>query len=189
VSPSLYADSNAAMVSSALFAARVFNDDGLREFALKSLERVLLANYKPGKGVAHYNDGQPRVRALLGDQFAMAAACLDAFEATGNVVYEMMAEELGHYAMRTMWDEAAGGFFDRGNSDGEEILGLMNQPLKPFVTNCDAAGTLVRLGAASGEQDFVRAAERTLAAMHPSAAVQGPLAAHWLLAVRAAASR
>ena len=96
-----------------LHAARVFGDDGLREFALKSLERVLLACYKPGAGVAHYFDGQPRVRGLLADQFAMASACLDAFEVTGNVVYEMMAEELGHYAVRTMWDEAGGGFFDR----------------------------------------------------------------------------
>jgi uncharacterized protein len=189
VSPSLYADSNAAMVSTALFSAGVFHDDGLRDFAVRSLERVLLANYKPGMGVAHYNDGQPRVRGLLGDQFAMAAACLDAFETTSNVVYEMMAEELGHYALRTMCDEAAGGFFDRGSDSGEETLGLMNQPLKPFVTNCDAARTLARLGSASGDQDFVRAAERTLAAMRPLAAAQGPLAAHWLLAVRAATSR
>ena len=161
MSPSLYADSNAVMVSTALFAAGVFNDDGLREFAVRSLERVLLANYKPGEGVAHYNDGQPRVRGLLGDQFAMAAACLDAFEITDNVVYEMMAEELGHYAIRTMWDEAGGGFFDRGNAGGEETLGLMNQPLKPFVINCDAARTMWRLGSASGDQEFVRAAERT----------------------------
>ena len=189
VSPSLYADSNAVMVSTALFAAGVFNDDGLREFAVRSLERVLLANYKPGEGVAHYNDGQPRVRGLLGDQFAMAAACLDAFEITGNVVYEMMAEELGHYALRTMWDDAAGGFFDRSNAGGEETLGLMHQPVKPFVINCDAARTMWRLGRASGDQEFGRAAERTLAAMRPSAADQGPLAAHWLLAVRAATPR
>ena len=34
------------------------------------------------------------LRGLLDDQIAMAAACLDAHEATGNIVYEMMAEEL-----------------------------------------------------------------------------------------------
>jgi uncharacterized protein YyaL (SSP411 family) len=100
----------------------------------------------------------------------------------------MMAEELGHYAMRTMFDEAGGGFFDRGNG-GEESIGLMSRPLKPFITNCDAARTLLRLGSASGEQDFVRAADRTIDAMGPLAPAQGPLAAHWLLAVRAAASR
>ena len=188
ISRSLYADSNAAMVSTALVAAHVFNDDGLRDFAIKSLERMVLVGYKPGFGVAHYYDGEPHVRGLLADQFAMAAACLDAFDVTGNVVYEMMAEELGHYAMRTMFDEADGGFFDRGN-DGEESIGLMSRPLKPFVVNCEAATTLVRLGSASGEQDFVRAAELTIAAMRPVAPAQGPLAAHWLLAMRAAASR
>jgi len=118
----------------------------------------------------------------------MAAACLDAFDVTENVVYEMMAEELGYYAIRTMFDEEGGGFFDRGNDD-EESIGLMSRPLKPFVTNCDAARTLVRLGSASGDQDFVRAAERTIDAMRPLAPAQGVLAAHWLLAVRAAASR
>jgi len=88
-----------------------------------------------------------------------------------------------------MFDEAGGGFFDRGTEGGEESIGLMSRPLKPFVTNCDAARTLVRLGSASGEQEFVRAADRTIDAMRPLAAAQGPLAAHWLLAVRAAASR
>jgi uncharacterized protein YyaL (SSP411 family) len=189
VSHSLYADSTAAMVSTSLLAAKVFADDGLREFAMKSLERVLLACYKPGFGVAHYYDGAPHVRGLLADQFAMAAACLDAFDVTGNVVYEMMAEELGHYAMRTMFDESGGGFFDRGNASAEEPIGLMSRPLKPFVLNCEAARALVRLGSASGEQDFTRAADRTIDAMRGLAAAQGPLAAHWLLAVRAAASR
>ena len=36
----------------------------------------------------------------------MAAAYLDAHAATGNIVYEMMAQELAHYAVRMMWDEA-----------------------------------------------------------------------------------
>ena len=109
----LFTDWNAAMVSAALHAARVFDDDGLRQFALKSLERVLLACYKPGGGVAHYFDGEARVRGLLGDQLAMIAASLDAFDVSNNIVYEMMAEELAHHAIRLMWDERDGGFLDR----------------------------------------------------------------------------
>ena len=70
--------------------------------------------YRPGEGVAHYvEDGRAHVRGLLDDQIAMASAQLDAHEATGNVVYEMMAQELMLYALRTMWDEERGGFFDR----------------------------------------------------------------------------
>lgn len=184
VSDRFYVDANAAMVSAALHAARVFNDDGLRAFAVKSLERVLLACYKPGSGVAHYSDGAPRVRGLLADQVAMAAACLDAFDATGNVVYEMMAEELAHFAVRVMWDEQDGGFYDRSAEESEEPIGLLRRGLKPFVINCEASRMLRRLAAASGDGDFSTYADRTLTAMAPAAAEQGPLAAHWLLAHR-----
>ena len=189
VARSFHADSNAAMVSTAFHAAAVFDDSGLREFAIKSLERVLMACYKPGLGVAHHLDGQARVRGLLADQFAMATACLDAFDVTENIVYEMMAEELGHYAVRVMWDEAHGGFFDRSHDEAESAIGLMKRRLKPFTTNCDAARTLRRLAAVSGDNDFMQYADRTVAAMAPLAADQGPLAAHYLLALRAAAGR
>lgn len=191
----LYADWNAAMAAAALQAAGIFHDDGLRDFALKSLERVLLGCYKPGAGVAHYLDRGPRVRGLLADQMAMAAANLDAFDVTGNIVYEMMAEELAHYAVRTMWDERDGGFFDRAGDvpdagDGapaEPGIGLMRLRLKPFALNCDASRTLRRLAAASGDNEFTGIADRILVAMAPLAPDQGPLAAHYVLAVRTAA--
>lgn len=185
----LYADWNAAMASAALHAAGVFNDDGLRDFALKSFERVLLACYKPGAGVAHSFGGHAGVRGLLADQSAMASASLDAFDLTGNVVYEMMAEELAHYVVRTMWDESAGGFFDRAADAPDPGVGLMRKPLKPFAANCDLSRTLRRLAASSGEHEFTVLADRTVAAMAPFAAEQGPLAAHYLLAVRAAGVR
>ena len=188
----LYADSNALMASAAFQAAGVFDDEGLRDFALKSLERVLLACYKPGAGVAHYFDGHAHVRGLLGDQIAMAAASLDAFDLTSNIVYEMMAEELAHYVIRVMWDESSGGFFDRApdeeGADGAGV-GLMRQPLKPFVQNCDASRVLRRLAIASGDHAFATIADRTLAAMAPLAPGEGPLAAHYVLAVRAARVR
>ena len=190
----LFADWNAAMVSAALQAASVFDDEGLRQFALKSLERVLLACYKPGAGVAHYFDptgNVARVRGLLGDQMAMAAANLDAFDVSGNIVYEMMAEELAHYAIRVMWDERDGGFFDRATEPAAEDadIGLLRRPLKPFALNCDASRTLRRLALTSGDSEFNRIADRTVAAMAPFVAGQGPLAAHYALAIRGAAPR
>lgn len=187
VSRLLLAEPNAAMAGAALAAAAVFEDDGLRDFALKSLERVLLACYKPGDGVARYNDGHRRARGLLADQVAMAAACLHAHEVTGNIVYEMMAEELMHFAARTMWNEPEGGFHDRAGRDDD--VGLMRRPLRPFVTNCDAAVVLLDLADASGDQTFAALADRTLDAMAPLARAQGPLAAHYLLALRRRARR
>jgi uncharacterized protein YyaL (SSP411 family) len=183
IDTAFYADANAAMASATLGAAAVFDDSSLRDFALKSLERVLLACYKPGHGVAHYFDGGPQVRGLLADQVAMASAQLDAFEVTGNVVYEMMAEELAHYAVREMWDADAGGFFDRAAGDDADAVGLMRVRLKPFVTNCEAARMLKRLASTSGDAEFARFANETLDSVGPAAAEQGPLAAYYLLAV------
>ena len=183
-----FSDSNAAMASAALHAARIFDDDGLRAFALTSLERVLLNGYRPGAGVAHYMDGQPRVRGLLADHAAMVSANLDAHEATGNVAYEMMAEELASYTIRVMWDGEHGGFFDRAD-DGDAAVGLLKTRVKPFVLNCDFARTLHRLARASGEASHGDYAAATVLAMAPLALEQGPLAAHYVLAVREAAVR
>lgn len=183
-----FADSNAGMAAAALHAARVFEDEGLRAFATTSLERVLLSGYRPGAGAAHYSDGQPRVRGLLVDQAAMVAANLDAHEATGNVVYEMMAEELAAYAVRTMWDGEQGGFFDRADAE-EPAIGLLRVRSRPFVVNCDFARTLRRLARRSGDSSFGEHADGALRAMAPLAREQGPLAAHYVLAMREASVR
>jgi uncharacterized protein YyaL (SSP411 family) len=118
----------------------------------------------------------------------MVAANLDAHEATGNVVYEMMAEELGSYTIRVMVDDEHGGFFDRVD-DRDSAVGLLKTRLKPFVLNCDFARTLYRLARASGEASFREHADATLRIMAPLALEQGPLAAHYVLAVREAAVR
>ena len=173
-------DANAAMVSASLHAARVFEDDALRELALRALESVLLATYKPGEGVAHSRGG---IRGWLSDHVAMIAAHLDAWEVTDDVVYRMMAEELAQFMVRTL-GLADGAFADRAPGNGEEFYGLLRHPQKPFVVNCDAAHALHRLSRATGDQKWHDRARRALDAVEPLAAAQGPLAAHFLIARR-----
>ena len=189
VDRTLYADWNAAMASAMLQAGRVLGDPSLSEFAIKSLERMLLLAYRPGFGIAHYvEDGVPHVRGLLEDQIATAAASLDAFEATGNVVYEMMAQELALYATRTMWDGEADGFLDRA-PDPRRDIGLLRQPVRPFAANCLAARTLRRVARTSGGSEYDEYADRVLAAISGRAAEEGPAAAEYLLALRPPAER
>jgi uncharacterized protein YyaL (SSP411 family) len=177
-----FSDSNAMTASALLHAARVFDDEALGKRALDGLERVLLSSYKPGAGVAHSAAG---VRGLLTDQVFMAAANLDAWESTGNVVYRMMAEELMHFALRTMWDEEAGGLFDRATADEDAQQGLLSVRLKPFVLNCEAAIVLRRLAEAVNDPEFARHAAAALDAVCGRAASHGPLAAHYVIARRA----
>ena len=49
----MYVDKNAMMVGAFIRAAALFDDVWLRDFALKSLEAVIVPAYKPGDGVAH----------------------------------------------------------------------------------------------------------------------------------------
>lgn len=172
-----FTDSNAAAAAALLLAARVFQDDRLGQRALLVLERVLLASYRPGEGVAH---GATGVRALLADQVAMAAAVLRAWESTGNIVYRMMAEELMHYALRTMWDETGHGFFSV--TDELRSAEPAGACVKPFVLNCDAAVVLTELAAATGTAIFAERGAETLAFVAARAPAFGPLAAHYLRA-------
>ena len=98
----------------------------LGAFALTSLERVEhvlqagrrgCALCRRAKGVAGFVEDQLPSRRLS-----------RAHEATGNVVYEMMAEELARHAMRTMWDESAA---PSGSHppQAEEAIGLLRRRL------------------------------------------------------------
>ena len=184
VDETLYAGWNSAMVSAQLQAAHLLADTGAGEAAMAALERILSRCYAPGGGIAHFFDGHPQVRGLLDDQILAIEAALDAFEATGNITYEMLAEEIGHYMLRALWDPEDGGFLDRAISIETEEIGLLRTRLKPFASNCDAARALLRLDAHSGNHEFGEKARAALALMHPLACTRGPQSAHYLLAVR-----
>jgi uncharacterized protein len=173
---------NALMVSGALRAARVFGDDGLRDFALRSLERIVLDHYRPGAGVAHCIEMDVQVRGLLDDQVAVALALLDAFAITEDEVHQMMAEEVARQLILAFRDEVGGGFFDRAESDFD--VGLLKQRFKPFVANCDVARMLRRLAGVCNDSAFTELADEALRTVAADASTHGPLAAHYVLAMR-----
>jgi uncharacterized protein YyaL (SSP411 family) len=176
------ADANAVAARGLFAAAAVLGDTALARAALDSFERVLLACYTPGSGLAHsIADGTP-VRGLLTDQVDTIAALLDAHEMTGDEPYKMMAEELGHFVTRELWDGIDGGCFDRVASTAD--VGLLRTRRKPFVGNAEAATAFARLARLSHDFDFAPFAAGALTTAGQSAHRQGPLAAHYLLAVR-----
>jgi uncharacterized protein YyaL (SSP411 family) len=83
----LFADWNGRMISAYLLAADLLGRRDLASFAVRSVERLALAAYRPGGGVAHYVDTEARVRGLLADQVYMAAALLDAHEARSPAAF------------------------------------------------------------------------------------------------------
>jgi hypothetical protein len=164
VDPARHADANAEMCTALLRAAVLDGDPALRDLALETLEQTVLAGYRPGAGIAHVVAPEPDVWGLLADQVRTADALLAAHVATERLPYTMLAAELMEYAVRTMWDEEAGGFRDRAG-DPETEHGLLREPLRPFVLNCEAARLLFRLGLVTGQDAPRERAERTLASL------------------------
>ena len=140
----MYVDKNAMMVGAFIRAAALFDDVWLRDFALKSLEAVIVPAYAPGDGVAHVigDGGHHDVRNLLTDQIHVASALIWAHAATGQLPYSMLAAEVVQFAVRTMWDEDAASFRDRVETE---------DPLVPFELNCHAACVLDRLSVLTGD--------------------------------------
>jgi uncharacterized protein len=178
----VYSDTSAAASAALLAASRTLDDDDLAREAIEQLERVLLASYRPGRGIAHYDDGALRVPGLLADYVAMIHAILDAHEAAESEPYTMMAEELAHFVVNSFWDEELGACDDRAHETGE--IGLLRDRRTPFVANCEAIRAFARVARISTDADFRTRAQAAARAMAQVAAGYGPLAAHYVLAIR-----
>ena len=152
---------NAQMVSATLRAAELLDDTGARRVRAEVARAAGRRLLQPGRGHrALPRRRRPSVRGLLDDQVAMAAAHLDAHAATGNIVYEMMAQELAHYAVRMMWDEQDGGFFDRVGPRAAERVGLMRERLQALCRQLRRRPRAQAAGRSQRRSRFRRAGRR-----------------------------
>jgi len=167
VDETLYVGWNAMFVSAYLEAARVLGRADCREFALKTLDRILAEAWDESKGFLH-RVGGPRLEGSLDDQVFAAAALLDAYETTLDRRYFDIAERAMRVAVERFGDPEGGGFFDRAK-DAPPMGGLeiRRKPLQDSPTpgaNSAAAIVLDRLYGFTGERAYHDWAEKTLEA-------------------------
>ena len=167
IDQTLYVGWNAMFVSAYLEAARVLDRTDCREFALRTLDRVLAEAWDESKGFLH-RVGGPRLEGSLDDQVFAAAALLDAYEATLDRRYFDIAERAMRLAVERYGDPDGGGFFDRAK-DAAPMGGLdvRRKPLQDSPTpgaNSVAAIVLDRLQGFAGERLYREWAEKTLEA-------------------------
>jgi len=167
VDETLYVGWNAMFVSAYLEAARVLGRADCREFALKTLDRILAEAWDESKGFLH-RVGGPRLEGSLDDQVFAAAALLDAYETTLDRRYFDIAERAMRLAVERFGDPEGGGFFDRAK-DAPPMGGLeiRRKPLQDSPTpgaNSAAAIVLDRLHGFTGERVYHDWAEKTLEA-------------------------
>jgi hypothetical protein len=154
---------NALAVSAFLDASRAFG----RPDWLGRAERALLflLDHAWTGGLVHrtVTSRCGRLSGYADDHAFLAAALLDAFEATGKPVYLDRAVALADLMVERFWDREAGGFFYTAE-DRHMPLPRMKPGLDGAIPSANGAAAMVllRLSAHTGEPRYEERAERTL---------------------------
>ena len=172
VDKTVYVGWNALCVSAYMQAARTLDFAEAQRFALRSLDRILAEGWKQERGLVHvlaYSDPKAEHRAVAGmlDDYAFTVnACLDAYEATGDLSYFNFGNRIADAMIENFFDPVGGGFFDSQQSGNE--LGVLGARRKPFqdsptpAGNSVAAIALLRLHAYTNNQEYWDKAEQTM---------------------------
>ncbi|HSY36216.1 MAG TPA: thioredoxin domain-containing protein [Acidobacteriaceae bacterium] len=195
VDKTVYTGWNGMCISAYLAAGRALGLSEPVSFALKSLERVLGSVWSAEAGLAHvvaYGEGvaAARIPGVLEDYAFVAAACLDAWEATGEFAHYAAGKAIADAMLGRFYDAVGGGFFDT-EKDAAAIgaLSARRKPLQDSPTpagNAVAAAVLLRLSALTGEAVYETRAQETLETFAGVVEHFGLYAASYGLALRRA---
>jgi uncharacterized protein YyaL (SSP411 family) len=175
VDKTVYVGWNGMCISAYMAAGRVLDMPKVRQFAQKSLDRVLEQGWNKSLGLAHviaYGENVQtavRVSGMLDDYVFVAHACLEVWEGTGEIRYYNAAAEITESMVARFHDATGGGFFDtQAPIEGEKVLGALTARRKPLqdtptpAGNPAAAALLLRMEALSGRADYTVKAEDTI---------------------------
>ncbi len=156
VDTAMYSSLNGMYISSFLKAYRVLGEEEIKDFALKSLERILTINTDDGN-VFH----TPGIKGLLDDHVHLIDALVSAYEATGNAAYLEKADQFMTRTIELFWDEDEGGFFDTD----QEVLGTRLKGIEDIPqpsANSLAIILLIKLSFIQDKSEYRTLAEKAL---------------------------
>jgi len=173
----LYTGWNAMAITAYLETGRVLRQDAPRDFALKSLNRLLDEAWDGAETLHHviaYPDSTAHPEKIPGtlDDYAFTVhACIDAWFSSGKMNYYHAAITLADAMIARFHDRTSGAFFDTAlAADAATPLGVLGARRKPLqdsptpAGNPTAAAALLRLETLSGRREYREIAEDTLAA-------------------------
>jgi uncharacterized protein YyaL (SSP411 family) len=172
----IYTGWNAMAISAYLETARVLRLEGVEEFALLSLNRLLNEAWDGGQILYHviaygeYGSASPdRVPGTLDDYAFTIHAALDAWLAKGRMSFYRVAVRLADAMIERFYDRVSGAFYDTAAPGNDQVqLGVLSARRKPLqdsptpAGNPTAVSALLRLESLSGRQDYREIAEDTL---------------------------
>ena len=154
---------NGLMISGVLDAYQTLGNPAYLAMAEKALAFLLERAYHNGRLFRTVTDGQGKLNGYLDDYAFLAAALIDAFEATAKPAYLDKARELTAVMLEQFWDTRAGGCFFTGK-DHEPLIQRMKTGEDSAIPSGNAvtAMNFLRLHQYTGEQPYLDKAEQTL---------------------------
>jgi len=155
IDKTLYASLNGMVITSFFEAYKVLGDISLKEFALKSLDKIMNLRFIDGD-LFHSED----IGAMLDDYIHLIAANIAAYEVTADITYLKTAEKLMDICIDRLWDDE-GGFFDTD----KEVLGIKIKAVEDIPhpsSNSLAIILLLKLAFMADRGDHVEKAEKSL---------------------------
>jgi uncharacterized protein YyaL (SSP411 family) len=151
---------NGMMVSAYLDAYHAFGDPTYLAAAERALTFLLDYAVENGRVYRTVSAGKGRLNGYLDDAACLAAALLDAFEATSHRWYLDQAREVTDHLLERYWDPAAGGCFYTSR-DHEALLHRMKSGTDSAIPSGNAivALVLLRLFSFTREQRYHDRAE------------------------------
>jgi uncharacterized protein YyaL (SSP411 family) len=156
IDKAMYTSINGMLISAFFEAYEVLRDEEIKEFALKSLEKIFELNWVDGT-LFHC----PGIKALLDDYVNIVAALISAHEATGDPSHLNRAKALMRACIDKFWDNDKGGFFDTE----EPVIGTRLRMVEDIPhPSGNSVGTmnLIKLGLALKNKDYRTYAEKAL---------------------------
>ncbi|MFI5293611.1 MAG: thioredoxin domain-containing protein [Thermodesulfovibrionales bacterium] len=179
VDKTLYTGINGMFIAAYLTAYRILGDVNVKDFALKSLERIWNGRIREDELL--HSEG---VKGLLDDYVYIMAAMIDAYEVEAEPVYLERAEKIAGFCIKKFWDEVSGGFLDTD----EEVLGVRLKAVEDIPhpsANSVGIMQLLRLHLITGKEEYYRRAEEGLKTFSGSASDLGIHAGYYFCAMDA----
>ena len=154
---------NGLMISGILDAYQTLGNPAYLAMAEKALAFLLERAYKNGRLFRTVTGGIGKLNAYLDDYAFLAAALIDAFEATAKPAYLDKARELTAVMVEQFWDPQTGGCFFTGMNH-EPLIQRMKTGEDSAIPSGNAVATMnfLRLFHYTGEQAYLDKAEQTL---------------------------
>lgn len=162
VDKTIYTDWNGMMASAYFRLYHVMGDEHARDFALKTIDRILAENVNDGR-MRHCAEHKPDLPGMLSDQVHFAQALVDAYQSSGTRKYLTHAEKLVNFMVAHLQDVLDGGFYFQ--TFDPHLKGELLERHKPFDENVAAARLLTQLHYLTGYRTYRELAERTLVAV------------------------